>query len=65
MDARKDDVKSVTGGEDENSVRIDTEVLAWFKTHGADYERHINAVLRKYVALHRQDVERGRDDNQE
>jgi uncharacterized protein (DUF4415 family) len=31
------------------SIRIDEDVLAFFKEQGAGYQRHMNAVLRSYV----------------
>ena len=32
------------------TIRIDADVLAWFKSKGGKYQVHINRVLRKYVA---------------
>ncbi|MBY0407400.1 MAG: BrnA antitoxin family protein [Rickettsiales bacterium] len=32
------------------SIRIDSDVLEWFKAHGKKYQSRINAVLRAYVA---------------
>jgi uncharacterized protein (DUF4415 family) len=31
-------------------MRVDRDVLDWFKRHGKDYQTRINAVLRSYVA---------------
>ena len=31
------------------SIRVDPDVLAYFKNEGAGYQRRINAVLRSYV----------------
>lgn len=31
------------------SIRVDEDVLDWFKGEGAGYQRRINAVLRSYV----------------
>ena len=31
------------------SVRLDADVVAWFKSHGAGYQTRINAALREYV----------------
>jgi uncharacterized protein (DUF4415 family) len=31
------------------SIRIDQDVLDYFKTEGAGYQRHMNAVLRSYM----------------
>ncbi len=38
------------------AVNIDAEVLEWFKAQGEEYERLINAVLRKYAQLHKQEL---------
>jgi len=31
------------------SIRIDPDILSWFKDHGKRYQSRINAVLRAYV----------------
>lgn len=31
-------------------MRVDRDVLDWFKRHGKGYQTRINAVLRSYVA---------------
>ena len=31
------------------SIRIDPDVLAWFRGHGRKYQTRMNAVLRSYV----------------
>ena len=31
-------------------IRLDTDILEWFKAHGTGYQTRINAVLRAYVA---------------
>ena len=31
------------------SIRLDTDVIAWFRTTGPRYQTRINAVLRSYV----------------
>jgi len=31
------------------SIRLDADVLDWFKSHGKGYQTRINAVLRGYV----------------
>ncbi len=36
------------------SIRIDPDVLAWFRQQGARYQTRINAVLRAYVQAHSQ-----------
>ena len=35
------------------SSRVDEDVLAFFKAHGARYQTRINAVLRAYVEAHK------------
>lgn len=35
------------------SLRVDSDVLAWFKEQGPRYQSRINAVLRSYVAAMR------------
>ena len=35
------------------SLRIDSDVLDWFKRQGKGYQTKINAVLRAYVRAHR------------
>jgi uncharacterized protein (DUF4415 family) len=35
------------------TLRIDADVLEWFKSHGNKYQTRINAVLREYVEHHR------------
>jgi uncharacterized protein (DUF4415 family) len=32
------------------SLRVDTDVLEWFKTQGPRYQSRMNAVLRSYVS---------------
>jgi uncharacterized protein (DUF4415 family) len=34
------------------SLRLDKEVLGWFKRQGKGYQTRINAVLRAYVEAH-------------
>ncbi len=34
-------------------LRIDKDVLEWFKNQGKGYQRRINAVLRAYVEAHK------------
>lgn len=38
----------VVGPKELVSLRIDTDVLKWFKASGAGYQTRINAVLRAY-----------------
>ncbi len=34
------------------TLRIDADLLAWFKAQGAKYQTRINAALREYVEAH-------------
>ena len=40
------------------SLRVDTDVLQWFKTQGPRYQSRINAVLRLYMTQRRQSSRR-------
>lgn len=41
-------------------IRLDPEVLRWFKAHGPGYQTRINAVLRAFVqARQREEARRG------
>jgi uncharacterized protein (DUF4415 family) len=40
------------------SLRVDTDVLRWFKTQGPRYQSRINAVLRSYMTQRRQSSRR-------
>jgi uncharacterized protein (DUF4415 family) len=35
------------------SLRIDSDVVAWFKSQGAGYQSRMNALLRAYMEAHR------------
>jgi uncharacterized protein (DUF4415 family) len=35
------------------SIRLDPDVLAWFKRQGKGYQTRMNAVLRAYMQAHR------------
>lgn len=35
------------------TIRIDPDVLDWFKSQGKGYQTRINAVLRRYVEAHK------------
>jgi uncharacterized protein (DUF4415 family) len=35
------------------TIRLDTDLLAWFKAQGRGYQSKINRVLREYFASHR------------
>lgn len=37
------------------SLRVDEDVLQWFKAQGKGYSSHMNAVLRAYMLAHRTD----------
>lgn len=37
------------------SLRLDDDVVTWFKTQGKGYQTHINAVLRSYVEAQNQE----------
>ena len=34
------------------SIRLDADVLAWFRAQGRGYQRRMNAVLRQYATSH-------------
>jgi len=36
------------------SIRLDSDVLEWYKSHGTGYQTRINAVLRMYMEAHKQ-----------
>ena len=40
------------------SLRVDADVLDWFKTQGPRYQSRINAVLRSYMTQRRQGARR-------
>jgi uncharacterized protein (DUF4415 family) len=35
------------------TIRLDTDLLAWFRAQGRGYQSKINRVLREYFASHR------------
>jgi len=39
----------------QRTIRIDEDILNWFRTHGEDHETKINAVLRAYMDAHGDD----------
>jgi uncharacterized protein (DUF4415 family) len=39
-------------------LRIDADVLDWFKSQGRGFQTHMNAVLRAYVQAQRQEREK-------
>ena len=40
------------------SLRVDSDVLEWFKTQGPRYQSRINAVLRSYMSQRQQGPKR-------
>ncbi len=40
------------------SLRVDTDVLNWFKAQGPRYQSRINAVLRSYMQQRREEKKR-------
>ncbi len=42
-----------SGNKQQITLRLDAEVLEFFKNTGARYQSRINAVLREYVRAHR------------
>ncbi len=43
------------GGKERITLRVDRDVLEWFKGHGRGYQTRINAVLRSFVEMQRHD----------
>ena len=37
------------------TIRLDTDMLEWFKGNGPGYQTRINQILRQYMADHRDD----------
>ena len=37
------------------TLRLEPDVLAWFKAQGRDYQARINAALRAFIQAHRRD----------
>ncbi|MFN5154551.1 MAG: BrnA antitoxin family protein [Gemmatimonadota bacterium] len=46
------------------SLRVDEDVLEWFRTSGPRYQTRMNAVLRSYVASMRRDRRKARAGSQ-
>ena len=44
-------------------LRLDQDVLAWFKAHGRGYQTRINAVLRSFVRARKEAGHRSRNPN--
>ena len=43
------------------TLRIDADLLAWFKAQGSKYQTRINLALREYVDAHRRQTDRKKD----
>ena len=46
----------VPPGKQQLTIRLDTDVLTWFKSQGRGYQSRINAVLRSYYDAHRREA---------
>ena len=46
-------VRTGSPGKTQLTIRIDADVLAWFKAQGAGYQTRMNEVLRSYVEAQR------------
>jgi uncharacterized protein (DUF4415 family) len=44
----------VSGGKKQLTIRLDTDVVEWFKQQGPGYQTRINQVLRSYVESQRE-----------
>jgi len=44
-------LKSITKKE-QITIRVDSDVLNWFRSHGKGYQTRINALLRAYMEAH-------------
>ncbi len=40
-------------GKQQVTIRLDSDVLAWFRAQGKGYQTRINALLRAYMEAHR------------
>ena len=43
------------------SIRLDSDVLEWFKSQGAGYQTRMNAVLRMYMEAHNKSAKSDRE----
>jgi uncharacterized protein (DUF4415 family) len=41
-----------------HSIRLDADIVAWFKASGVGYQTRINAALREYVLAHQVQAKR-------
>ncbi len=48
------------GPKQQITLRLDPDILKFFRTQGRGYQTTINAVLRKYVEARKNSVDRGR-----
>jgi uncharacterized protein (DUF4415 family) len=39
------------------TLRLDSDVLAWFREHGRGYQTQINALLRAYMEAHQEQAQ--------
>lgn len=46
----------VPPGKKQLTIRLDSDVLSWFKSKGKGYQSRINAVLRAYYEAQRRDA---------
>ncbi|MCB1035011.1 MAG: BrnA antitoxin family protein [Acidobacteria bacterium] len=46
----------VPPGKQQLTIRLDNDVLTWFKSQGRGYQSRINAVLRSYYDAHRREA---------
>jgi uncharacterized protein (DUF4415 family) len=53
MEDWKDAVLVFPGGKGLLSLRIDNDIVKWFKSKGPGYQTRMNAVLRSYMDAHR------------
>ncbi len=44
----------IPGGKTRMTVRFDTDVVEWFKSHGSKYQTRMNAVLRQFMSNQRE-----------
>jgi uncharacterized protein (DUF4415 family) len=42
----------IPGAKTATSIRVDSDVMAWFKTQGRGWQTRMNAVLRAYAKAH-------------
>ena len=55
-------VVGIPGREQETRIRLDEDVLDWFRAHGPDVQARVNAVLRAFVEERRRAEEEGLSD---